>query len=222
MIASVHIADIGPRAAIGLLRRTPRPATTPGLRHAHLALAAPLSGRVLPSPQLGRVGLVAFWDDSDALDQFVETSPIATALADGWHARLEPLRAFGTWPGLPADVPVERNVEHDGPAVVLTLGRLRFSQALRFMRASAKASGRAVDAPGKTWGTALARPPFLATCTMWESTRALSTYAYGQADPAHPGAMAEDRREPFHHQSAFIRFRPAAVSGGLGGRNPTP
>ena len=77
-----------------------------------------------------------------------------------------------------------------------------------------------VDAPGLIWATAMARPPFVATCSLWESTDALSAYAYGGDDPAHPDAIATDRAKPFHHRSAFIRFRPYASQGSLGGRNP--
>jgi hypothetical protein len=171
---------------------------------------------------LGRVGLVAFWDDDDALDSFLAGHPTAAALAGGWHARLEPLRAFGEWPGLPADVPRDRTTDHTGRAVVLTLGRLRLTRAIRFLRTSAPAEARALSAPGMVWGTAMARPPFVATCSLWESTRALSTYAYGRSEPAHSDAIAADRAKPFHHRSAFVRFRPYRVEGHLEGSNPLP
>jgi hypothetical protein len=111
-------------------------------------------------------------------------------------------------------------VDHDGPAAVLTLGRVRPTQIVRFLRTSAKAEARVVGAPGLTWATGLARPPFVATCSLWESTQALSTYAYGNREPAHPDAIAADQAKPFHRQSAFIRFRPYGARGSLGGRNP--
>jgi len=220
MIASVHLADVGPRSALGVVRRAPRPATTPGLRYANVALTAPLSGSVLPSPGFSRVALVAFWDDDDALDGFLSDHPMAAKLAGGWHVRLDPLRASGSWPGLPRDVPAKSDVELDGPAVVLTLGRLRFTQTVRFLRASAKAEGAVVEAEGLIWATGLARPPFFSTCSLWQTTRALSTYAYGHREPAHADAIAAHHREPFHHESAFVRFRPYGSKGGLGGRNP--
>lgn len=220
MIASVHIADVGPRRAVRLLRVPPKPAEVPGLRDAHVALTAPLSASVLPRPDLRRVGLVAFWDDDEALDRFLVGSDWSAALDDGWRVRLEPLRLWGSWPAVPDDLPRSRNVEHDGPAAVLTLGRLRLTQAVRFFRASARAEGRAVEAPGMIWSTGLARPPFVATCSLWSSTDALATYAYGRREPAHPDAIAADRARPFHHRSAFVRFRPYASEGRLDGRNP--
>lgn len=222
MIASVHVADVGARSALGVLRKAPKPSAVPGLRHANVALTAPLSARVRPSPSFGRAALVAFWDDDVALDKFLADHPLAAKLANGWHLRLAPLRMHGTWPGVPDDIPKGRNVEHVGPAAVLTLGRLRFARTLPFFRTSAKAEGRVVDAPGLIWATGIARPPFVSTCSLWEDSTALSTYAYGDDHPQHSDAIASDRAKGFHHQSAFIRFRPYASVGHLDGKNPLP
>ena len=148
MIASVHLADLNVRRALGVLRRAPDPASTPGLRYSKVALAAPLRSSLLPSPDIRRPALVAFWDDDDALSRFLAEDRAATPFAQGWQVRLEPLRAFGSWPGLPSDLPVTRTVDYDGPTVVLTLGRLRITQALRFLRTSAKAEAAVLAAPG--------------------------------------------------------------------------
>jgi len=220
MIASVHIADVGVPSALGALPRTPKPAKITGLRSARLALAAPLTGSLRRAPDFGRLGLVAFWDDDDALDRFLARDPVAAKLAGGWHVRLAPLRAFGTWPGLPTDLATSRAVDGDGPAAVLTLGRLRLTQSVRFVRTSAKAEAAVVEAEGLTWATGLGRPPFVATCSLWKTAQALSSYAYGDQDPAHSNAIAAQRAKDFHHESAFIRFRPYGSQGHLVGANP--
>jgi len=89
------------------------------------------------------------------------------------------------------------------------------------VRSSLKAERSVVNAPGLTWATGLARPPsFVATCSLWESTQALSTYAYGRRDPAHPDVIASGEANPFHHEQAFIRFRPYDSHGRLRGKNP--
>src|SRR3981081_4190561 len=95
MIASVHLADVGARSALAIPRKTPRPATTPGLRDATVALAAPLGGSTRPRPDLGRVGLIAFWDDDHALDEFEAADPLAARLAGGRPGRPQPPRARG-------------------------------------------------------------------------------------------------------------------------------
>lgn len=218
MIASVHIADVRVGTALKVVRKAPSPSSVSGLRHANVALTALLGQRV-PKPTLGRVALVAFWDGDDALDRFLVDHPLATMLAGGWHVRLDPLRAWGSWPGLPDDLSRSRTVDHEGPAAVLTLGRLRWPQGFRFLHTSAKAEAAVVNAPGLTWATAMARPPFFCTCSLWESSDALSAYAFTQGG-AHHGAIVADRGKPFHHQSAFIRFRPYAAAGSLEGKNP--
>jgi hypothetical protein len=218
VIASVHIADVGVGTALKVLRKAPSPASVSGLRQANVALTAVL-GKAVPKPTLGRVALVAFWDADDALERFLVDHPLAKALGGGWHVRLEPLRAWGSWPGLPEDLSRSRTVDHEGTAAVLTLGRLRWPQGIRFLRTSAKAEAAVVDAPGLTWATGMARPPFFSTCSLWQSSEALSAYAFTQGG-AHHGAIAADRAKPFHHQSAFIRFRPYASAGSLEGKNP--
>src|SRR5688572_23613441 len=133
MIASVHLADLNFASALSL--RTPR---AEGLLNANVGLAVPLSSSPLRVLR-GRVGLIAFWEAEDALDRFLGSHPTAAKLAGGWHARLEPLRRWGLWPGLPKTLTTDRDVDYDGPAVVLTLGRLRLSQTIRFLRASRRA-----------------------------------------------------------------------------------
>src|SRR5438105_8944433 len=184
MVASVHLADVGVGTALGLIRKAPDPGSVKGLRHANVAVAGALGGSVLPSPTLGRVGLIAFWDDDEAIDRFDADHPLAQRLATGWRVRLEPLRAFGEWPGLPGTVAGGRSVDYDGPAVVLTLGRVRLTRVVPFLRTSAKAEAAVLTAPGVIWATGMARPPFVATCSLWESSGAVMTYAYGRGEPA--------------------------------------
>src|SRR6476646_8461612 len=94
----------------------PKPRETPGLRSAEVAMFAPLALAGLPP--VSRAGLIAFWDDDEAFDRFVEQDPIGQRFAAGFQTRLDPLRAHGSWPGLPADVAGSRDVRHDGPVVV--------------------------------------------------------------------------------------------------------
>jgi hypothetical protein len=213
---------VGVRGTLAGLLRVPKPAAVPGLRHANVGLCANLGGSVIPVPNLRRVALVAFWDDDAAIDDFERSHPLAARLADGWSVRLDPLRAFGSWPGLDTDVPRGRNVaDHEGEVVVLTLGRFKVRRAVPFFRASNKAENAVVGASGLRWATGIASPPFVATCSIWDSGEQSAQYAYAEAGGGHPDALAKDRAVGgFHKQSAFIRFQPHAMRGGLGGTNP--
>jgi hypothetical protein len=221
VIASVHLADVGKRAALRLLRTKLDPADVHGLRYAEIATAAPLSGRLLPRPDLGRVGLIAAWDDDRAIEAFLAGHPLAERLAHGWHVRLQPTRIFGAWSRLHGLLAGEQPMDDDEPAAVLTLGRLRLSQTARFLAASAAAEGLVVRDPALLASTGLARPPALvATFSLWASTAAMRAYARGDADPRHLAAIQAHAARPFHHESAFVRFRPYLAAGTWDGRDP--
>ena len=158
---SIHVADLGTTRALRLFTRPARLAATPGLRNCHFAAAAPLRASAAPRLTPRRVALVAFWDADTAARHFIDKADVAAAFRDGWCALLEPLRMFGAWPGLD-DLPSNRVTDYDGPAVALTFGRLRLRHTLRFLRVSGHAERAAVQAPGFVWGTAMARPPFVA------------------------------------------------------------
>jgi hypothetical protein len=220
MIASVHLADVSPATLLKLLPKQPKPSRTPGLRNAYLAVGARLGPELLSRPDPRRIGLVAFWDDDAALDAFEQDDPLADAFAGGWRVRLEPLRAHGSWPGLATDLPEARAVPTDGPVAAITLGRLRISQGLRFLKTSAKAEGALLHTPGLRFATGFGRPPIVSTFSLWDDSRALATYAYGRSEPAHPDAIEAGDTKPFHKQQAFVRFRPYAAAGQVAGSNP--
>ena len=139
MIASVHVADLGVVAALSAARRTSLHRTVSGLRHANLAFAAPLGPSAVPRPSLHRVVMVAMWDGDAALDRFLATDHFAEVFQNGWHLRLQPLRASGSWPGLDFAIPRAREVPHEGPVAVLVLGGRRVNRTL--LRKDAVAGG---------------------------------------------------------------------------------
>ena len=222
MVASIHIADVGARLGVGLFRRGLRAFEAPGLRYAEAAARLPLGGSGPPAAHPGKVAVIAAWDDDAAIDRFFAEHPLARRLADGWHVRLEPKRIVGSWPEMPGLPAEEEKMDPDEPAVVLTLGRPRIRRLPPFIRTSRPAEMLAVAHPAFVAGTALVRPPvsFVATCTLWSSTSEMRDYALGRPHPQHLDAIKADRAEPFHHQEAFVRFRPYAAAGAWNGREP--
>jgi hypothetical protein len=98
------------------------------------------------------------------LERFA-SHPLAEELAGGWHARMEPLRVFGSWPGLEG------------------------------------------------------LPNLVSTFSPWRTAAEMRDYATRQGG-SHRTAMARDRERPFHHHSAFIRFRPYETRGECGRFRP--
>jgi len=221
MIVSVHLADVGALRAQRLLFAGPSPATVPGMTSAEPALTAPLGER-LPHPNLGRIGLIAAWERDEAIDGFLDSHPYGRRLASGWHTRLQPLRCFGSWAAMPGLPTRELPVEDDEPVVALTLGRLRFLRARPFLRSGAPAERDAVADPAMVASTGFARPALprlVSTFSIWRSAAAMREYAFDGAG-SHQAAVRADRARPFHHESAFVRFRPLASHGQWDGRDP--
>ncbi|HEV3095219.1 MAG TPA: hypothetical protein VGY30_12005 [Solirubrobacteraceae bacterium] len=220
MILSAHIADVGPRTAAGLLRDRPE-RRVDGLRYAEIALAAPLGAHLLPRLNLGRVGLIACWEQEAQLDRFLANDPLAKRLSGGWHVRLQPLRMVGGWREL-EDLPNSGDpAGDDEPVAIITLARFRHSQLPRFLRASAGAEGQAVGDPALVASTGLGRPPrFAATFSLWRSVAEMRAYVTGRQGPEHAAAMRQHAAKPFHHESAFLRFRPYGAEGTWDGREP--
>lgn len=219
-VVSVHIADVGLPRSLGLLRR-PRPASIPGLLHADAGMAATF-GTAPARPSPGRVGLIAFWQDATDVERFVATHPLAARLDGGLVVIARPLRIHGGWPGIGDDLPRQRDVEHEGPVLVLTLAKTKFSRTVPFFRASQPAERAVVKAPGNVFSSAVLRPPFISSVSVWESTEAATDYAFSGNQPGHPEAIAAGRAKPFHRQQAFIRLAIEEVRGSLAGPNPLP
>jgi hypothetical protein len=215
VIVSVHIAEQGVRRSLGLLRKGRRPLEAPGLRYAEAAGMVPLAAKVPPLPPRGTL-LISSWDDDDALDRFLAANPI-----DGYHVRMRPTRIVGAWPDMPGLPAEEEPMDADEPATVLTLGRPRLLRFPPFVRTSRPAEKLAREHPGLVKGTAAARlPRFVATFSIWRTVAEMRDYALGRPDPAHLNAIKKDRANTFHHQEAFVRFRPYASSGSWNGDDP--
>jgi hypothetical protein len=220
VIVSMHIADVGPRAAAEVLARPPKPGRVPGLTYAETTTTAALGEPLLPPRKVGRLGLLAAWEDDAALDGFNRVHPLARHFAGGWQVRLQPLRVFGSWAGMPGLPSRPLAVEAEEPVAILTLGRLRLRRIAAFRRSAEPAEAEAIEHPALLAGTGLARPPRLvATFSLWRDSAAMREYAVG-AGGAHAAAMRADRARPFHHESAFVRFRPYASRGSWNGRDP--
>jgi hypothetical protein len=220
MIVSVQIADLGPRRGAATVRRRPKPGEVPGLTYAETVISAPITDRLLPTPDLGRVGLIAAWEEEAALEEFCASHPLAGRLAAGWQVRLQPLRVSGAWPQMPGLPPRPLPVEDEEPVVVLTLGRPRLTRLLPFLRSAAAAEADATREPAMLASAGLAHPPRLvSTFTVWRSAAAMKGYSYRQAG-AHQAAVRADRERPYHQESAFIRFRPLSSQGSWDGRDP--
>ena len=220
MVVSLHIARLEPLAALDVLMRPPKPGVVSGLTYAETLTTAPLGAPLLPPRQLGGVAMLAAWESDADFERFSREHPLAARLANGWQVRLQPLRVFGSWVGMPGLPAQALPVDDEEPVGILTLGRLRLRRTSAFRRSAGPAEAAALENPALLAGLGLARlPRLVATFSLWRSVAAMRRYAVGAGAP-HSAAMAADRARPFHHESAFVRFRPYAASGSWGGGDP--
>jgi len=210
MVTSVHLADVGRTTAGALVLRGFGLRRPRGLLWDAFAATAPLGPGLLPRPSPTSVGLVAVWRDTEALSAFEAGGhPVTT----GWATQLKAVRVVGAWPGLPG-LPAHEEPVGDGPVAVLTLGRLKPTRALAFLRASAAAERDSLADPALLRSTGLARPPrTVATFSRWRDSAAMRAYVEGRHRPGHRDALAADAARGFHANSAFVRYRVLAERG---------
>lgn len=157
------------------------------------------------------------------LDRFLQTHPLGVALATGWHVRMEFLRRYGALACLP-DLPAKAGVWDRGePVVAVTLARLKLPQLPRFLKWGKPVERLVVSHAGATIALAAMRPPrHFSTFSIWRSVEEMTAMVHGHSDvpnkEVHAAAMREQARHDFHHESAFMRFRPLAEHGRWQGR----
>ncbi len=213
MIASLHIRELGTPEALRTLVKG-RLHGAGGLVTGELVLTSPLTERLLPRPDVDRVAAFAFWKDEESLDRFLAEHEVGKVLAAGWQMRMQPTRLVGSWPGLEPLAGPEVPMDTDEPAAALTLGVLRPSQVVRFLRASARAERDALAGGAMLASTGLARPPRLvSTFSVWRDLASMRDYVSGADPDGHRLAVRSHAAKPFHRESAFVRLRPLVVSG---------
>jgi hypothetical protein len=218
VIVSVGIAEPGAAKAQALLLRGLRSKRVEGLRYAALTTTTELGDGLLPRLRPGRIGLIAAWEDDGCLDAFESAHPLGQELAEGWQARMKPLRVSGSWSGIEADQEAAP-ADPEEPIAVLTLGRLRPTRLFPFLRSAAAAERELLQEPDVLASCGLGRPPLVSTFSLWRTVSSMRDYAY-RSGGMHLAAVDAERANPFHSSSAFVRLRPYASRGSWAGGDP--
>jgi hypothetical protein len=229
MLFSAHLADTSALAA--LRRKTPQAGDVPGLRSARTATCAPFTNGVLPRPQFSREAMLACWQDEVSLDRFLADHPTGRVLGEGWHVRMELIRAVGVWPGLDDDMVQAagtRSPGMTGPSVAITIGTAYLRTVIPFARVNSGLEDQFLDTPEGIWGTAMTNlaQRLVATLTIWESPDAADDYmrsgAHGAAVADHFDPVKDPTGHTFVTGGGFFGFRPLSTSGAIDGKNPIP
>lgn len=201
----------------------------PGLRHLECLAMMRLGSPSFSSErmQVRRLAVFAAWADESALDRFLSDDRLGRELARCWHVRLEFLRRYGE---IAALAPLPQRAGHwdpEEPIVAVTLARLKLPQLPRFLRWGKPVERLVAGHPAAVFSTAAIRPPrTFSTFSIWRTVREMTEMVHGHSDvpeaATHAVAMAEQQRKHFHHESAFMRFRPRSEHGTWQGRRMLP
>ena len=218
------LADVGWPAVPRILRGKSGLSEVAGLRYAETTVTAPLSENLLPSPRLGRVGLIASWDDDAALDEFLASHPPAEELSSGWHVRLEPLHVYGFWSGMP-DLPASgassrrrgagRGAD-DRPAPAPPRATLPPGKRPRRGRGDRRSRDAGLDRPG-------ASARMVATFSLWRNAKGMRDYARGRLaghTRLQPAPTERSRSITSPHSCASGRMHRREAGAGTAIRSP--
>jgi hypothetical protein len=196
---------------------------TPGLRFWKLLGTGDGRTFTIRDADVTRWGLLAVWDTAADLQRFESSSPVARSwnrlATERWRGDLIPTRSRGKWAGQDpfgsggAD-------DHGGPAAAITRARIRWRRAAQFWRSVPAVSAELHRQPGLRYAVGFGEAPvgLQGTFSVWESSRALTAFAYGGA--AHRAAIADTDRLDWYAEELFARFVVVGSSGTVDGRDP--
>ncbi len=175
-------------------------------------------------PNFRRYGLLCTWDNEEAADAFLDSSPVLETYLrhtdEIWTIKLLPYQAHGRWDGQEPFAPVLPDNYTSGPVAVLTRASLNWRALPSFWRYVPRTSKALDAAEGLACSIGLGELPFIrqATFSVWESGEAMKAYAY--KNPLHQEVMRRTREENWYKEELFARFKPVGSQGTWGGSDP--
>jgi hypothetical protein len=160
---------------------------------------------------------LCIWDGEQALDRFLQGSPIGRSWRrstdEYCELRMDPLRSHGSYRGQQplADMPPSRR--SDGPAALWTFANIPPRGLLPFWSSIRHATRELMRSPGLIAGTAGPERMYSGamTFTIWDCADHALAFAY-RREP-HKDIVRRVRDEALLTDSMFIRLRPYHVVG---------
>lgn len=221
-VFTVSLARVAPSLAARALYGPPR---APGLVHAESLMLMELGAPIISLKRLQFTRLLTFaaWESQDAIDEFLQATPLGHAIQRGWHLRMTFLRRWGhvqALKGLPEEV---EPFDPQAPVAAFTLARMKMPEVPRFIRWGRPVEALVRDDPHATFALAgIRHPGTIATFSIWNTQQDMVNMVRGhgsQPEPKrHIHAMKERNRRDFHHEFTVLRFRPEAEYGQWEGR----
>jgi heme-degrading monooxygenase HmoA len=159
-------------------------------------------------PDFSTYALLSVWDSEDDKKQAFASSPVLQAFFDRSATQrtfaLRPIHTHGKWSGHSPFV-VQKPLG-DNPIGVITRATLNPSRLIDFWQHVPQASQAIKEAKGVGFFKGIGEWPFVqqATFSVWESAKAIRTFAY--ASQAHASIVKKTRERKWYKEDMFNRF----------------
>ena len=227
-LTTLHLFGVAPADVPAALTRMVRDRgplrRTPGLQF--FKLVGTGSGRTFTVHDADptRWGLIGVWDRPASLAAFERRSPVMRAWSrvarESWRVDLRALRSRGRWSGREPFAVHSGRATGDGPVAALTRARIDWRRAARFWAAVPPVATQLAATPGLRFSIGFGEAPvgLQGTFSVWDSTAALSSFAY--EGRAHRDAISETSRLHWYREELFTRFVVLGSRGTIDGVDP--
>jgi hypothetical protein len=219
--ATVHLAEFRSLPAAlawrGSLARTH--GEVDGLRWAKALTmlgAGERGGFAVGLPAMHRQLLIASWQSQARFELFYAESSLVAAwdrdCSHAWHVLMEPTRTKGSCGVVPFGQLTGNG--GDGPISVLTLGRCRWRRLATFAREGTSLATSILQADGLITAFTAGFPVTgNATFSLWEDTKSMLDFAYGEKGMGHRATVDRDTRLGILREQITVRFLPREIRG---------
>ncbi|MEX2568159.1 MAG: spheroidene monooxygenase [Cyclobacteriaceae bacterium] len=166
-----------------------------------------------PKPDLKTYALLMVWEDRKAARKFTDSPAYLMFNKNSitnFTYWMVCIKSFGSWGGQnPFAITVKEKVE--GPIMVITRARVRFSKIIRFLK-HVSSSGKSVKgANGLIYTKGIGEWPLIeqATFSYWKDLKSMENYAY---QSLHREIVQKVRKEGWYKEELFARFVPVDLN----------
>jgi hypothetical protein len=179
-------------------------------------------GKSSTKPNWQQWGILAVWNGRGSFDDFYTTSFISKWWnvfgVEKWTILCEPIQSHGKWGGKEPFMG-QPAPGYDGPVVVLTRARIRFSRLLSFWRSVEAVASQLEQAPGRMLNLAIGETHHvIGTFSVWDNIDSIKAFAYTPG--AHLNVIKRAQEENWFAEDLFARFKPVDSFGTLNGVDP--
>jgi heme-degrading monooxygenase HmoA len=163
-------------------------------------------------PDLSTYALLMVWEDQEAAqnfslsDSYLRFNQQCKSNFTYW---MRCIQSHGTWNGSRPFTPSHEKT--DGPVMVITRARVKFSKVFQFLKHVPLTSRSAENAEGLIYTKGIGEWPAIeqATFSYWKNQKYMEAYAYHSG---HKEVIKKVKEEGWYKEELFARFAPVKIN----------